>query len=104
MCLHIYSYICNYRNVTRVVNGPATFTVQEHEKVISSGVQHMIVIRPYHFLIVEVWSKEIKTAMFRSQGRTEIKINQHICLEQCLIASMICEMTWGCSKTSTDSL
>jgi len=41
------------RNVTRVVNGPATFTVQEHEKVISSGVQHMIVIRPYHFLIVE---------------------------------------------------
>lgn len=49
-----YSYIHvldNNTNVTRVVVGPATFTRQEHEKVVF-GPEDMIKIPPRHYVII----------------------------------------------------
>ena len=87
LCNYVWS-ISVFRNVTRVVCGPATFTVQEHEQVVSKGVQRMIVIRPYHYLIVQVWRVIIAVFSFicktsrAEQNTTRSQLSFSICKSQ----------------------
>ena len=49
---HYIHVLDNSTNVTRVVVGPATFTRQEQERVIS-GPSAMIMIPPRHYCIIQ---------------------------------------------------
>ena len=43
----------NNTHCRRVVVGPATFTKQEHEKVLFSKPQSMIVLPPQHYVVID---------------------------------------------------
>lgn len=50
---HFYIHVLdNSTNVTRVVVGPATFTRQEQERVVS-GPTAMVMVPPRHYCIIQ---------------------------------------------------